>query len=382
MKEKRKSRKRLLIALVVLAVPLVLTGIISSMVLQLVAGGDMSVSAGTTCIIMVLVIVLVVIFFMTRQLVNRIHNIMGSLNQIAEGTLSLKESRLSQRNDEIGQALRSVNSMVVSFAHIITSMSAATESLVKVSEDFTNSFADMETSMRQVGKEVNSIGMSTVFQSERTQEIGTQIIDMGHAVEAIVQNIDTLTQKTDKMKEYREMAESIMNELISLNEISSKAVADVCVQTDVVNQSAMQICTITEIIAEISSQTSLIALNASIEAARAGELGKGFAGVAEEIRMLADQSKESTEQIDSIVSELIKNSNVNVDATCKMTEAFEEQTEKICQVEDVVVCLNREALQAMDLFEEIVAECKESTDQIREVSDKLVENIKKFNVNE
>ena len=423
MKEKRKSRKMLLTAMIVLAVPLVLTGIISSVVLRLVAIERMSVFSGTMCLIFVLVIVLVVIFYMTRQLLNRIHNLVGNLDQIADGTLSMKENKLAERNDDIGQMMRSVNSMVVSFAQIITSVRDATTSLVKVSEDFTHCFQEMETSMHQVGEEVNSIGVNTISQSERTNEIGQQIIDMSNAV----RNVDTLNQSADKMKECSELAEEIMSELVAINETSSKAIADVRAQTDVTNESAMQIRTVTEIITGISNQTNLLALNASIEAARAGDMGKGFAVVAEEIRTLADQSHESSEQIKAIVSELIENSNVSVETTRKVTEAFERQTEKISQTEGIFESLNQEiaqvsgaiggidqevrelkeskevidggittlteaaqanstsaqeTLQAMDLFEEIVTECKESTEQVKSVSDDLVENIRKFNVND
>lgn len=382
MKKKQKSWKMLLTALIVLAMPLVLAGFISYVVLRLVAGGNMSVFMGTMCLVIVLVIVLTVIFVMTRQLLHRIHSIMGNLELLADGTLSLKESKLSQRNDEIGQVMRSVNCMVVSFAQIITGVSTATGSLVKVSQDLTNSFADMETSMRQVGREVNSIGMNTVFQSEGTQEIGSQIIDMSHAVEAVVQNTETLAQTADKLKEYRERAEGIVKELAAANESSGKAIADVRAQTDVASQSAEQIHAIADIAAVTSNQANLLALNASIEAVRAGELGKGYMAMAEEIRSFADQSKESSGQINTLVNDLAEYANASVDVILSTTKALEEQTEKIRRTAGMLLSLNQEALQTMDLFEEVVAECKESTQQVRAVSDNLAENIRKFSVND
>ena len=345
MKGKQNSRKRLFFAFIVLAVPLTLTGIISSVALQLVEGGNMSVSAGTTCLVMVLMIDLFVIFFMTKQLLNRIHNLMANLNQIADGTRSLKESRLSQRRDEIGQVMRSVNSMIDSFAQIVAGMGDSTESLVKVSEDFAILFSGMEAAMRQVGKEVNSIGMNSSFQSEKTIEIGTQMIDIGHAIEEIAQETDTLTQSTAKMKEYRQMAEGILDELISLGEISSKTVAAAWEQTEAAKQSAVQSRTVMEIMSRISNQASLLALNASIEVARAGEMGKGFAAVAEEIRILADQSKESAEQVDFIVNKWIENSNVSGNIICKVTEDIKEQAEKVSQTEDILASLNQEIVQ-------------------------------------
>lgn len=187
----------------------------------------------------------------------------------------------------------------------------------------------------------------------------------------------------------------------------------------------MQIRTVTEIIAGISSQTNLLALNASIEAARAGEQGKGFAVVAEEIRTLADQSRESSEKINAIVNTLIENSNVSVDITEKVSQAFEEQNKKIHETESIFASLNqeialvsdsihgigtevdelnehknameegivtltqtaeentqsaRETLDSMNEVEAIVAQCKSSTNRITNVAKDLVSGIQKVGV--
>lgn len=425
MNEKKKSAKLLLSLLGVMAAPLVVIGIVSFFILGLVAENKMSVFNGTIILIGGLAIVLAVIVFLAKRMADRLHSLVGNLDQIADGTLTMEGSKLAERRDELGEMVRSMNHMVVSFAQIITSVKNATASLKEVSESFTDSFQNMTVSLEQVGQEVDSIGNNTISQSERTLEIGAQIKDMSHAIDVIAENVETLTRSADKMKGDSSRAEEIMEELVSISQTSGKRIEEVRAQTDVTNQSAMQIRTVTEIITGISNQTNLLALNASIEAARAGDMGKGFAVVAEEIRTLADQSRESSEQITAIVNELIQNSNVSVDITRKVSEAFEKQTEKINQTEGIFVSLNEEiehvggaivqiagevtglkgskdviddgietlteaarsnsasaeeTLQAMEAFGQIVTECKESTEQIKTVSDNLVGNIQKFNV--
>ena len=116
---------------------------------------------------------------------------------------------------------------------------------------------------------------------------------------------------------------------------------------------------LTDIIADISNQTNLLALNASIEAARAGEHGRGFAVVAEQIRTLADQSRESTERINQLVADLMDKANVSVEITEKVSEAVSLQNEKIDQTKEIFTILNGEIGQVGSAIEGISSEVEE-----------------------
>ncbi len=425
MQKTEKSGKLLGAALGVAVVFILIIGGSSVSILQLVSKGKMSVFDGMAALIAVDIAVLVIVLAAGKRLFDRIHIIVGNLGKIADGSLTLEDNKLAERGDELGEMVRSMNTLVVSFARLITSVKNAADSLTEVSEDFDDSFRNLTAAMEIVGKEVDSIGENTVSQAERTQDISLQITEMSHAIDVIAENVGMLTQSADTVKNCSETAEKIMGDLVSINRTSSQAISEVRAQTDVTNQSAMQIRTVTEIIAGISSQTNLLALNASIEAARAGEQGRGFAVVAEEIRTLADQSRESSEQINNIVNELIQNSNVSVDITQKVTEAFTRQTEKIQETKGIFTSLNQEieqvgeviggiasevtglknskdtiedgvsdltrsaesntksaqdTLESMEEFKEIVEKCKSSTEQIQAVSKELIEDIHKFDI--
>ena len=138
-----------------------------------------------------------------------------------------------------------------------------------------------------------------------------------------------------------------------------EAIENVREQSKLTNDSAQQIQTVTDIIADISNQTNLLALNASIEAARAGEHGRGFAVVAEQIRTLADQSRESTERINQLVADLMDKANVSVEITEKVSEAVSLQNEKIDQTKEIFTILNGEIGQVGSAIEGISSEVEE-----------------------
>lgn len=206
--------------------------------------------------------------------------------------------------DEVGRLFGGFNEMRNSLKGILDISSEAVENIKKSSEILKEITVEVVDGADQVKDEMEHISDSVGTQNQSVTEGKTKLnlfqtqIDEFHDqfqdMRIIVGDVNTkltdsaqitmdLETSTDKSMENMKR----LQEGIEALEVKSNHITDI-------------ISTITQ----ISSQTNLLALNASIEAARAGEAGKGFAVVAEEIRCLAEQTKEATENIRQLIVEI------------------------------------------------------------------------------
>ena len=331
------------------------------LVLEMLKNGIISTLIAVVLVSAVSVVIFGIVFWVVKSLLNQFLTIaQGKTEDEQEQTkIGEKAKKLMEREDDIGAMMRSVHNSISSFATVISGIKTATEELKSVSDDFNNIFHDMEASLKITQDSVHTIADNTVTQATQTADMKEKIDAIGDLIAMISENVDALNASADKMQECNESAENIMGELIDISKKNGEAIENVREQSKLTNDSAQQIQTVTDIIADISNQTNLLALNASIEAARAGEHGRGFAVVAEQIRTLADQSRESTERINQLVADLMDKANVSVEITEKVSEAVSLQNEKIDQTKEIFTTLNSEIGQVGSAIEGISSEVEE-----------------------
>ena len=329
------------------------------------------------------IVAIVLIFLITLQgiktLIEPIRSAITGMTGQSDGDSKIQQriSKISEREDEIGAFMRNIQKTFGGLTDTVSAIRLATSELEQVSEEFEKIFDSMEHVSGSTNAAVEEIIGNTEVQAEKVRNISEMTDSIASAIEQIYQNMANLKQSAETALQCNDHASGIMKELIQISKESSRAMDEVSEQTRKTNESAQEIRQVTEIIAGISSQTNLLALNASIEAARAGENGKGFAVVAEQIRELADQSRESTEKIHKIVSDLIGNSNISVEKAGTVSEAFNRQNDKIKETETIFGTLNEELGKVGSIIEEVSGKVSELEDHKNVIAD-AVEDLNRF----
>lgn len=298
-------------------------------------------------------------------IVKAITKVIGHLDEVADGELDFKISeKLLQRSDEIGNIARSVHTLIGGLASIVVNIHHSTGELAEFKDDFQKKFETINNSISNVNVAVDEIANGATSQADETQKVSSQINDMGDAITKTSQNVDSLTQSTEQMKEHNEQLDTTIQELMAISDRNKESLAAVYNQTNETNQSVMHIGNAVDMITDIAGQTNLLSLNASIEAARAGEYGKGFAVVADQIRQLADQSANTAKEIGEIVAELIENSNTSVETMGVVRQEMTGQYEKLNTTKDIFEHLNEEVNNVVTAIESISTEV-ESLDRLK-----------------
>jgi methyl-accepting chemotaxis protein len=205
----------------------------------------------------------------------------------------------------------------------------ATESVERKMNNFASVAGDVDTSLNKVVAEINT----TVQDLERTA------LDMEHTVQGARQqtdvasrasgetalSVDTISSAAEEMS--ASIAE-ISQQVTRTSTVASKAVSDAEEAGKTIQDlvtTAQKIGEVVSLIEDIAKQTNLLALNATIEAARAGEAGKGFAVVANEVKTLASQTAQATEEISQQITAI-------QDATDRSAHSFNEIMHIINQI--------------------------------------------------
>ncbi|KMV31986.1 chemotaxis protein [Photobacterium swingsii] len=314
------------------------------------------------------VIVCVFLFNMLcAYLFKPLQQVSGALALIAQGGGDLTQRIDIDTNDEVGDLARNFNRFVASLQTLIGHIRAQGEELNHTSEAAERRAEQSALELNRQQDEITLVATAVTEMASATQEIASHAEQTARAAQ------DSTSHTTSGHALVTQSRESINNLATEVNE-ATQVIGEL-------NSHAQGINSILSTIQGIAEQTNLLALNAAIEAARAGEQGRGFAVVADEVRVLSQRTHTSTEEIQSMIATLQTTTSKAVGlmetstqlAQCSVDDA-DQATAALDQISGSVASISDMATQIATAAEEqthVTDEITQNTTTIKDVTDQL-----------
>ncbi|MEH7459956.1 methyl-accepting chemotaxis protein, partial [Bacillus sp. JJ1127] len=315
-------------------------------------------TAHTTILMFIIIsviaaVIITCIGYITKIAIKRpIDLLEHDIKQVADGNLVIRTSY--RANDELGAIVTSFNNMLDNLQQLIEKIQVTTEEVTSSTDNMLQNTKHASKISQEAVLTINEVNKQIEGQVTNIQESSTAMSDLTNGVQTVAESASTVAEvsvaTTDRVNNgSKVIKQSItqMNNVHTVVEETSTVIERLITRTQHIDKAL-------DAITNIAEQTNLLALNAAIEAARAGENGKGFAVVAAEVRDLAEQSKQSANEINNLIKAIQQDTKDTVQI---MRKGHEEATQ------------GRDAAnEADEAFSTIMKDIHKITRQIQEVS--------------
>lgn len=255
--------------------------------------------------------------FFANSIRKPIESLSATCNAIRNGKAAKFDETMRNGKNEINNVANAVAEVTEKLSNTISSANTNAQTVSYATEELSATSKEIDTSSKELN-ELSAIAAKSV------QQINTSIAGISTAAEQMTSSTNTVATAIEEMStSLSEVARNCQQELSIASEASKYANNGKNIMTKL-GTASRSIGKVIEIINDIADQTNLLALNATIEAASAGDAGKGFAVVANEVKDLAQQTAQATQEIAKQIEGMQKNTETAVTVIDKVAEVIEQ----------------------------------------------------------
>ncbi len=320
-------------------------------------------------LLLLLVIGSFTFFFVNRNIVRRIYQLVESLKKVGE-TGDFSNRVVVEGNDEIAESKVAFNQMVSSFQIFINNLSKTLSAIASgdLSQNVTEaSKGDLEElrlnanesislltnlifDIKEASIQVNSGADELALSSQGLAAGSSQQAASAEEISSSMSQLGAQTKNnSDNARTASQLSQEMLNNVSSGNEQMTQLMASM----KEINETSLDVGKIIKVVDEIAFQTNLLALNAAVEAARAGKYGKGFSVVADEVRNLASRSAEAAKSTMALIETSVKKVEKGVSNSDKTAQILKEINENAKKVNSLVSNIAIASVEQINGIEEV-----------------------------
>lgn len=321
-------------------------------------------------VVIVTLVIMVIVFIMAKILVAPINSAVRNIKSLADGYISNSisiNSPIIELNN-IADSLELLQNNLNNTIGGVKETAKALTGVVNTVDELANKNAGDTDS---ISESINELAVATQSMSESVQDTASQTLEMDSEIEHIVNNIKELLDSTGIIKTANEDTKSYISTVLESSNRTVKTVGEIVGEIQDTNTAIQDIQSCVDMILKITSDTNILALNASIEAARAGEAGRGFSVVAGEIKKLAGESSESAVKIQEIANNILNLSKDTVRGSKEILGLIENEQTYIRNAQDKFNTLSDNIDSSITKIDSI----SEQTSHLTAVKDKITGNV-------